>query len=290
MSKFIVGSDVEQPDLDDLREQGNTAWAACGGPLFMAGFEVVDGYYSELELPAFPGLRAIKAAGFTNVTSGSSSMDLTLTDDTGAMGTTTIAETDGMIYNGIEWTRPQDGRITIRVGGTVGTPTGEASLGIFPAVPSLSMSGMGGDGYLHTDRTEEDRGLSTGAANVMFDQVANGEDRPQVFKTHVEMSPSRITGGGSVTFCSLFPITSRGHKIGISCQGKKSGVSDPTVTLVVDGQEVDLTITPTVQGTILRGTTTNPVPSGWIFGDVQVTVPTGSTLDIYSLAVYEEIG
>lgn len=295
MSSWLVGADIDQGDMDKLRLQGNTAWGGCGSPLCMVAFEAINGRFAEAELPPMPGLRRVVCSGhalFPGV-GDTGLIDIEIRDDDGVLGTLTIDESDYLATGDIEWTRPTTGRIIVDVG-TVSTGDGKAQLTISPRPPTLSVSGMEGDGYMHTDRTGTDADLGQRLFGIWYEQTYGGWRRPQVNTVIMDPGISDLRyGAGTSPLRATLPIYSRGHKIGMSAQGVNTVAGAPELRLKVDGETlVTLGVIdafPGAQGTIIRGTSTNPLPAGYTYCDLEVYVPVGGGLDLHSVAVYEEV-
>lgn len=292
MTAFLAGSDVEQADVAALRLQGNTAWGGCGSPWAMASVRCTTGTHAEAEIPAMPGVRRVTVLGVFNKHSfDTETVKFTLTDDTGALGsvTKTYAGSAGArtFSDDIEWTRDQDGPIVIKLAFVTYYDI-LVSFCIAPKPPTISSSGMEGDGYIHTDRTLEDAGPATRFWNLLYDQIYNGWRRPQVYKTFFDVGGARqLTGTAS--FATTLPVLSRGHKLGISVQAAYVGSGTPTVTLVTDHGSAEASGFPAAQGTIETAETADTIPAGYITADIQVYVPAGGVLDVYSISVYEVI-
>lgn len=297
MSSWLVGADIDQGDMDKLRLQGNTAWGGCGSPLAMCAFTADVSEYAEAELPSMPGLRRVTVASFMSVLMmHRATVQYTLTDDTGALGTVSYEVPVGQGFDirsdDIEWSRAVDGRIVLKVESTAaGNHDLNTSFCIAPKPPTLSVSGMEGDGYMHTDRTGADADLNRRMFDIWYQQAWNGIRRPQIHKVMVDPGISVLRyGAGTNPLQATLPIYGRGHKIGISSQGVNTGSGTPELRLKVDGQTlITLDTFPVTQGTIIRGASAAVLPAGYRYCDLEVYVPASGGLDLHSVAVFEEV-
>jgi len=297
MTAFVLGAGIEQADAEKLRLQGNTAWGGCGSPLAMAACTIDTSEYAEVELPVFPGLRRVTVASFTSTAQVYQVfIQFTLTDDTGVLGTVLYEIPVGPGYDirsdDIEWSRPVDGKIVLKVESTASSvDVLNTSFCIAPKPPTVAVSGMEGDGYMHTDRTAEGADLNQRMFGIWYSQAWNGWRRPQVHDVIVDPSGANLRFAvGTNPLRATLPIYSRGHKIGMSAQGANTGSGTPELRLKIGGETlITLDTFPGAQGTIISDASAAALPAGYGYCDLEVYIPTSGGLDLYSVAVYEEV-
>jgi hypothetical protein len=271
---------VGDRNVDLLRLQHNTLVGGAGSPWLCAGIPNCGaGEEASLEIPPQPGLRMVAlGVGDTGVLGYA----VTLTDDVGAFVTVALAAHPA--WRDAEWTRSLSGWITARL---VAGPAGSDAVGITvaPVPPDTSTAGQEADGYLCEHRTDDDRPVSVGLVNRLCAAVTAAWARPQIFHTYLDPNGWRGTAGTTETFAAHLPLPSRGRALGLSVQA--AGSAAATVSLLVGPTSTVCTGFPPAQGAIIRAAATDPILPGYVVGDLQVVIPGGGSLTIYSVSVYE---
>jgi len=273
---FLPGEDLDEAVLDQLRDQHNTMWGGAGSPLFSGrvNYSGAGSLTAKMELPPMPGLRAVQ---WSAIDYGAGGPTVTLADSAGTLATKAGLAT----WETVEFTAANDGGwLSLEV-----TDNEASRLGVAPAPFTASVTDMGGDGFIHTDRTATGQSISTGLMGKWLGGLWDTRHRPMVYVTRINLGGVR-NAAGTTPYIAGFPVPSRGHRLGISVEGQ--GTAASAVRLLIGG-EVVATCTgfPTsAPVAIVRANTTDPILPGHFQATVQIFVPSGAFY-LHSLSVYE---
>lgn len=274
---------VVPDDVEKLGKQNNTAVGGAGSPLiYVTANMAITANPIPMEIPPCPGLRAV-AVGVSGL-AGGDEFDLTISDETGELATSTISA-DG--FTEMEWSRATDGWLTFEFDSLA---SGGVAIIIAP-IPSTSLAsgqGLEAEGYVSDERlrAHNENGVSVRAMSLMGLGAYNASLRPQVIYCYLDFDGLRGNDGAVEALVADLPCTLLPRRqVGMSAYAETTAGSTSTeINVTLPGGTTTLT-----DFTTLALGRSSPVnsPSGNVTMTVQMDVPSGATFKLYSLTVYE---
>lgn len=285
---LLIGKYVLQADVQSLLRQHNTCVGGAGSPWVCAQIGRLSGVSTPqaiLKLPPMPGVRKVGLGFYAYFAAVGEYPTISLDDDTGNLGSYTLASGNTPVFTSVEWTREQDGWILVTVSWPAATGARPCSLVIAPLPPDASTAGQEADLYAHDDRVIANAGLSVRCMDLFAQGVLRAYQRPQVFYTYIDVESWRATAGATEYIIKSVPILSRGRALGMSVEGTAEAAAE--VILEVGGKTLTCTGWAGPGATIVDSGSSGTIKAGAHTGGIKVSAPPASAFQISSISIYE---